>query len=169
MPRDSERTAGSPRVARRFAVAFTALLVLLTGCSSGAEDRVLVEGRDWQLAVGSGPELQFRDGDSSARTDRYTRPVALDESSTFLTSDGTTLFAGPVSDDAAKVTVATTDGGESPTELVVSHGLTWFWVQLPGELTAAGFVAHDAAGAVVDAYTAPASTPDAILVDPHPL
>lgn len=148
-----------------------ALLVLLTGCSSGAGDDVLVEGQDWQLVVGRGPELRYRDGEAPSKTSTYTKPVSLEKASTFLTSDGTTVFAGPVSNDAAKVTVATRDGGESSSKLVVAHGVTWFWVQLPGEHEAAGYVAHDEAGKVVDEHSLPAipGFGDYIRIEPNPL
>lgn len=168
MRRPSEKTAASQR-ALVFAVTLCAVLVL-TGCSPGAQDRVLVEGQGWQLAVDRGAQLQFRQGETTSGTASYKRPVTLTEASTFVTKDRTTLFAGPVSDEAAEVTVATRDGGESEGELVVSQGVTWFWVQLPGEHEATRFVARDEAGAVIDEYTVPGlPIPDAILVEPKPL
>lgn len=175
MCRASDGAVSSPPRAFVFAVAVAAVAgLLLTGCAFVARDRVLVEGQDWQLTVTRGPALQFREGGSTSGISSYTRPVTLNEAATFVTKDGTTLFAGPVTDDAAKVTVATTDGGESQAELVASHGMTWFWVQLPGNLTATRFVAHDEAGAAVDESTlpsapAPPGFPETILVEPKPL
>lgn len=168
MCRASKKTAASPPA---FVLTVTLWAVLvLTGCSLGAQDQVLVEGQDWQLAVSRGPELAFREGDKTSGTAAYKRPVTLSEASTFFTKDGTTVFAGPVSDKATEVTVATRDGGESQGELVVSEGVTWFWVQLPGEHKAARFLARDEAGDVIDEYTVPGMPfPDALLVEPRPL
>ena len=178
MPFASDGTV-SPSRAFVFVVAVIAVLGLLAGCGLVARDRVLVEGQDWELAVTRGPALQFRQGDSTAGASSYTRPITLNEASTFVTEDGTTLFAGPVTDEAAKVIVATQDGGEAQAELVDSHGMTWFWVQVPGEQAATGFVAEDEAGAVVDESTQPVAPappsadapdlPETILVEPKPL
>ena len=170
MRRTSNATAPPPRLVVAATGCLTALIVL-SGCSFPAADRVLAEGQDWQLAVVAGPELRFQDGGATSGASDYSRPASLEEASTFRTDDGTTLFAGPVSDDAAKVTVATRDGGESQGALVESHGGTWFWVQVPGEQEAAGFVALDESGTVIDEYALPAMplAPETILVEPKPL
>ncbi len=154
------------------AVALWVIFVALGACSFVARDRVLAEGQDWQLSVVAGPKLQFREGQATSGADSYTRPVTLKEASTFVTQDGgTTLVAGPVSDKATEVTVATRDGGTAQTELVVSHGLTWFWVQLPGTHEAVGIVAQDEGGAVVDEVALPPvpGDPGTPLVEPKPL
>ena len=128
--------------------------LLLGACSVVAPARVLVEGKDWQLAVARGPALEFREGSSTSGASSYTRPVTLNEASSFFTKGGTTLVAGPVTDEADKV-VVTTGAGKAAAELADSHGYTWFWVELPGEQSVSDIVALDSSGAVVDEYTLP--------------
>lgn len=132
-----------------------AVALIGVGCSAVGGTQVLVDGKDWQLVVVRGPELQFRDGTSTSGASDYTRPVTLNEAASFFARDGRTVVAGPVTDEAEEVIVTTKGTGKTPAELATSHGLKWFWVVLPGEQSVSDIVARDGSGSVVDEFTLP--------------
>ena len=122
------------------------LPLIVVGCSAVQGAQVLADGKDWQLVVARGPELQFREDASTSGAGGYTRPVTLNEANSFFADDGTTVVAGPVTDEAEAVVVTTEDAGNTPAELAPSHGLKWFWVVLPGEQRVSDIVARDGSG-----------------------
>ena len=127
------------------------------------DSQALIRGPRWQLVVTPEQDLEFfRDSGLVLGTRGYTRPVTLNEAASFLVSDdghNATLVAGPVDDQAVRVTIETPSGATVDAELVSAHDLKWFWAQLPSRAAISAIEARNAEGAIVDEYTLPTMPP----------
>ncbi|WP_108665988.1 hypothetical protein [Euzebya rosea] len=146
------------------AVVLTA--VLISGCAGSdlpgmAEvfdvpadgSHVLTRGDDWQLVVTPAQHLEHRYDRGVSGVGEYTRPITLTEATEFATTRNgqpITLVAGPVDDRTVRVEVESLQGVMGDAAVVRAHGLTWFWLELPGDDDGRQVTAYDDDGEIID-------------------
>lgn len=127
-------------------------------------DQVLTEVGDGELVIARGAELQFRHLNPAGEqagvqgVGGYTRPPTLNEAHAFDVVRGgeeLSLVAGPVHGNANRVLIETDDGPQVSAHLVESHGLRWFWAELPRLERLPYVVAYDVDGERLDETIAP--------------
>jgi hypothetical protein len=136
---------------------------LAIGADPQPGEQVLAEGRNWTLVITPRQELWLRRPGSASTVSDYTRPVTLNEASTFAVrrSGGfVTLVAGPVHEDAEEVVIETERGAATDARLLTAHDTQWFFAEVPGRSAISAISAHAEDGEVVDEYTLPPMPPD---------
>jgi hypothetical protein len=132
------------------------LAATLAGCAptnvqQGTE--VIAEGPDWRVEVVPGPTLSWEVGTGGGVVMDFRGQRRLRDATTLLVPAGAghhTVVAGPVVDEAEKVTVTATDGTEHAADLVVANGWRWYVVRVPQGGGMLGLEAFDADGEVID-------------------
>lgn len=154
------------------AVIAVVAVVLLAACTTllprqeepllAPDESVLAQGDGWILTVGDPilesdqPTLNFHDENSSSGVSGFAQPLTLDQAEAFSAENEErklTVVAGPVPDAVADVVVELEDETTASAKLTVAHGMTWFWIVLPGRAEIARILVREQDGTIRDERT----------------